>query len=163
MEFPRLGRCLVGSEHIDQSRTRIVGTIDFWFLRPEMLFERKAKEERKQPSWGAYPPDTELDAFSDRLACSPTQFSDHPADLFSADLRPTPPQSQSNGCGMPDRATNETETKLPSTDTFPSDTDLEPLILYDTFSRSEPKDPSNFYYPLDSNLDRLNQSPIFVA
>jgi len=64
---------------------------------------------------------------------------------------------------MPDRATNERETKLPNTDTFPPDTDLEPLSQYETFSCSEPKDPSNFYYPLDSNLDRLNQSPTFVA
>jgi len=118
---------LVGSEHFDQSRTRIVGTIDFAVLLPEMLSERKAKEERKQRH-GSYPPDTELVGFSDRLTCSPTQFSDHPADLFSADLRPTPPHSQSDGCGMPDRATNERETKLPSTDTFPPDTDLEPLI-----------------------------------
>jgi len=94
--FPDLADVLVGSEHIDQSRTRIVGRIDFVVLRPEMVFERKAKEERKQRH-GSYPPDTELDAFSDRLTCSPTQFSDHPADLFSADLRPTPPQSQSDG------------------------------------------------------------------
>ncbi len=92
-----------------------------------MVFERKAKEERKQRH-GSYPPDTELDAFRDRLACSPTQFIDHPADLFSADPRPTPAQSQSDGCGMPDCATNERETKLPNTDTFPPDTDLEPLM-----------------------------------
>jgi len=42
---------LVGSEHIDQSRTRIVGRIDFAVLRPEMVFERKAKDERKATSW----------------------------------------------------------------------------------------------------------------
>ncbi len=114
---------LVGSEHIDQSRTRIMGRIDFAVLCPKMVFERKAKEETKQRH-GSYPPDTELDAFRDRMMCSPTQFSDHPADLFSADLRPTPPQSQSDGCGMPDRATNERETKLPSTDTFLPDTGL---------------------------------------
>ncbi len=35
---------LVGSEHIDQSRTRIVGTISFVVLRPEMLFDRKPKK-----------------------------------------------------------------------------------------------------------------------
>ncbi len=92
-----------------------------------MVFDGKAKKRGRQRH-GSYPPDTELDAFSHRPTCSPTQFSDHPADLFSADLRPTPPQSQSDGCGMPDRATNERETKLPNTDTFPPDTDLEPLI-----------------------------------
>jgi len=120
-----LADVLVGIKHIDQSR--IVGRIDFAVLRPEMVFERKAKEVRKQRH-GSYPSDSELDAFSDRLTCSPTQFSDHPADLFYADLRPTAPQSQSDRCGMPVRATNERETKLPSTDTFPPDTDLEPLI-----------------------------------
>ncbi len=43
--FPDLADVLVGSEHIDQSRTRIVGRIDFAVWRPEMLLERKAKEE----------------------------------------------------------------------------------------------------------------------
>jgi len=39
-----LADVLVGSEHIDQSRTRIVGTIGIVVLRPEMVFERKEKK-----------------------------------------------------------------------------------------------------------------------
>ena len=42
--FPDLADVLVGSEHFDQSRNRIVGRIDFAVWRPEMVFERKAKK-----------------------------------------------------------------------------------------------------------------------
>ncbi len=42
--FPDLADVLVGSEHIDQSRTRIMGRIDFAVLRPEMVFDRKPKK-----------------------------------------------------------------------------------------------------------------------
>ncbi len=42
--FPYLVDVLVVSEHIDQSRNRILVTIDFLMLRPEMVFERKAKK-----------------------------------------------------------------------------------------------------------------------
>ncbi len=42
--FPDLADVLVGSEHIDQSRTRIVGTIGIVVLRPEMVFDRKPKK-----------------------------------------------------------------------------------------------------------------------
>jgi len=47
---------------------------------------------------------------------------------------------------MPDCAANERETKLPSTDSFPPESDLEPLSQYETFNRSELKDPTDFYY-----------------
>jgi len=54
-----------------------------------MVFERKAKNRgSKRPR--SYPPDPELDAFSQSPTCSPPQFSDQPADLFSAGLRPRP-------------------------------------------------------------------------
>jgi len=39
-----LADVLVGSEHIDQSRTRIVGRINVAVLRPEMVFDRKPKK-----------------------------------------------------------------------------------------------------------------------
>jgi len=98
--------------------------------------EGKAKKRgSKHPL--SYPPDTDLDAFSQRPTRSPPQCSDQPADLFSAELRPTPPQSQSDGCGIPERVTNERETKLPSTDRFPPNTVLKSLCQYQTFSRSQ--------------------------
>ncbi len=43
-----MAEVLVGSNHIDQSR--IVGRIDFVVLRRKMVYEGKAKEERKQTS-----------------------------------------------------------------------------------------------------------------
>jgi len=64
---------------------------------------------------------------------------------------------------MPDDVTNERESKLPSTDSFPPETVREPFSQYPTFSRSDLKDQSDFYYPPDSNLERLSQSPTFVA
>jgi len=128
----------------------------------EMVFERRAKNRgSKRP--GSYPPDPELDAFSHSPTCSPPQFSDQPADLFSAGLRPRPPQSESDGSGMPDRATNERESKPASTDSFSPHTDLQPFSQNATFSRSELKHQSDFYFPPDSDLDRLSHNPTFVA
>jgi len=102
----------------------------------EMVFERKAKN-RGSKCPGSYPPDPKLHAFSHSPTCSPPQFSDQPADLFSAGLRPRPPQSDTDGSGMPDRATNERETKPACKDSFPPDTDLQPFSQNATFSRSE--------------------------
>ncbi len=69
--FPDLADVLVGSEHIDQFRIRIVGRIDFVVLRRQGVLRKKQKKRGSRVP-RSYPADTDLDAFSQRPTCSPS-------------------------------------------------------------------------------------------